>query len=94
EMLPPFGEVSDQNFHLYSESGSEGFLWVLFAGVGSSGCSGNSCREQGIQHYAIFEEVADLFKQFRVFFVDVTLFKEHLSEQLGAEAFPAVVLQR
>lgn len=85
EMLPPFGEISEDNFEPYLERSHQGMVWVCF--------HPNTFRDDAQRSMAVFREVARAFPQFPFVYTDTNEYEEHVKEELGCTEFPMLVVQ-
>jgi len=85
EMLPPFGEINEENYSPYLSRATQGMLWVCF--------SPESFKQDARRHRGVFQRVATTFVQFPVVYTDTKVYEEHVREELGCTDFPTVVLQ-
>jgi len=85
ELLPPFGEINEDNFEGYLARESEGMLWACF--------HPDSFREDAKKHAASFKEAAAEYRQFHFVYADTKEYQEHVKEELGCVDYPTIVLQ-
>lgn len=86
ERLPLFGEIGEENWLAYSNSGAEGLLWALF--------HPKHIMDNVTSHASAFLQVAGLFPQIKVVYVDTKIYQEHVREDLGVSEFPSLVFQQ
>lgn len=85
EALPPFGEITDDNYAAYAGLAGQGLLWVCL--------HPDSVDEDAERLGDVFRQVAFAFQQFRVAYIDPKAYEEHVEQELGCTEFPSVVLQ-
>jgi len=85
EMLPPFGEINEDNFEPYLERSHQGMVWVCF--------HPDTFRNDAQNSMVLFREVARAFPQFPFVYADTNEYEEHVKEELGCTEFPMIVVQ-
>merc|ERR1711865_149000 len=68
QMLPPFGEIGEDNYEPYLSRSDKGVVWACF--------NPDSFRQEASKHYDAFKEVAVAFPQFPVVFTDTKEYEE------------------
>lgn len=85
EMLPPFGEIGEDNYEPYLAKSDKGIVWACF--------SPDTFRVDAVLHTAAFKEVAAAFPQFPVVYTDTKEYEEHVKSELGCTDYPTLVVQ-
>lgn len=85
EALPPFGEITDDNYAAYAGLAGQGLLWVCL--------HPDTFDDDAERLGSVFTEVAAVFAWFRVAYIDPNKYWEHVEQELGCTEFPSVVLQ-
>jgi protein disulfide-isomerase A1 len=85
EMLPPFGEIGEDNYEPYLQKSGQGIIWACF--------HPDSFREDAARHMAAFREVAAATPHLPVVYTDTKEYEEHVRDELGCTDFPMLVVQ-
>lgn len=85
EVLPPWGEIGEENFDLYLAHAPTGMVWACLEPLTFRISAGNLAP--------VFEALVDSFPALRFVFFDAALYKNHAENKLGCERFPTIVVQ-
>mmetsp|Transcript_120687 Transcript_120687/g.303519 ORF Transcript_120687/g.303519 Transcript_120687/m.303519 type:complete len:414 (+) Transcript_120687:96-1337(+) len=85
EFLPPFGEITEDNYAAYLARSSLGLLWVCIRD--------ETFEEDTSRLIGPFREVAANFPQLPMVYINARTYKEHIQDELGCVEFPTAVLQ-
>jgi protein disulfide isomerase len=85
QMLPPFGEIGEDNYEPYLARSGKGIVWICFRP--------DSFRNDAFRHREAFRELAAAHPDLPVVYTNTKEYEEHVKEELGCTSFPMLVVQ-